>query len=401
MHFDALFVHNTQSLTTKVKKVNMKKSTLIKVLISLIVILLIFVGINVLTFTAIVKKQLKSPLYPEARAYMACAEKINDMYILPLSHMTHWEHPITKPFYAIRDKLYNKGLSLFPKNEGEREVWWYKIHFLEYLDLVDNNLYAYQRKFDYAIPKFVFSKVNRFHDWDNELYSHIQPMANEKITDKELQKYKLNRFVEVAESYVSEDSLLVLVPGFKQTWKGPPLIHWVSDKEVEKYDKVYQTYINLLEYSKKYDKPSYDYFYNDITNRMAGWFLAYDVSKEIMMSRFYNDKLICDDFYLKLYNDNHKIMKDYYDKNGGNLSYGVRARMSMASSEVIPIIACKFHDCPNFKDYSSYAFLKIKEYNHFSTWEQVKNNELSGLEQEKRYDELKRTKNILKNTNKE
>lgn len=370
----------------------MKKKNL---LIGLIVVLTIFVGINVLTFTAIVKEQLKSPLYPEARAYMACAEKINDMYILPLSHMTHWEHPITKPFYAIRDKLYNKGLSLFPKNEGEREVWWYKIRFVEYLVLVDNNLFAYQRKFDYAIPKFVFSKVNRFHDWDNELYSHIQPMANEKITDKELQKYKLSRFVQVAESYISEDSALVLVPGFKQTWKGPPLIHWVSDKEVEKYNKVYQTYLNLLEYSKKYDKSSYDYFYNDITNQMAGWFLAYDVSKEIMMSRFYNDKLTCDDFYLKLYNDNQKLMRDYYVQNEKKLSYGVRFRMSMDSSEGIPIIVCKFHECPNFKDYTEYVMNDIKKRYPNATWESIEKSEYVSLEEEKRYDELTRVKKVL------
>lgn len=330
----------------------MKKSTLIKVLISLIVILLIFVGINVLTFTAIVKEQLKSPLYPEARAYMACAEKINDMYIFPLSHMTHWEHPITKPFYAIRDNLYNKGLALFPENEGEREVWWYKIRFFEYLDLVEDNLVAYQLNKDFAIPKFVYSKINRFHDWDNELYSHIQPMANEKITDKELQKYKLTSFVQVADSYVKTDSLLVLEPRFisyKKTQRYTPEINWVSDKEVQKYDKIYQTYLNLLEYSKKYDKPSYDYFYNDITNQMSSWFLTHDVSENIIRARYANKKLTCEDKYLKIYADNRKVMKDYYAKNEKKLSFGLRARMSMESGEIIPVLAHKFGHCKNFK----------------------------------------------------
>lgn len=346
----------------------MKKSTLIKVLISLIVILLIFVGINVLTFTAIVKEQLKSPLYPEARAYMACAEKINDMYILPLSHMTHWEHPITKPFYAIRDNLYNKGLALFPENEGEREVWWYKIRFFEYLDLVEDNLVAYQLNKDFAIPKFVYSKVNRFHDWDNELYNHIQPMVNEKIADKELQKYKLTSFVQVADSYVKTDSLLVLEPRFisyKKTQRYTPEINWVSGKEVQKYDKIYQTYLNLLEYSKKYDKPSYDYFYNDITNQMAGWFLAYDVSGNIITSRFYNHRLTCDDKYFELYIDNHKIMKNYYDKNQKKLSYGVRMRMSLESGEMIPAVAHNIEVCKKFKDCTTIEELR-KYYNQYS-----------------------------------
>lgn len=376
------------------EKVN-KKSILKKILIGLLCFIIAFVIINLLIFVPLVKKQLASSMYPEARAYMASAEKINEIYIFPLSHMTHWEHPITKPFYAIRDKLYYKGLSLFPKDEGEREVWWYYIRFDEYLNLVQYNLFTYQRKYKELIPKFLFSKVNRFHDWDNELYSHIEPMANEKITDKKLQKYKLNRFVQVAETYVSMDSSLAIEPGFKQTWRGPALIHWVSDTEVQKYDKVYKTYLNLLEYSKKYDKASYDYFYDDITNRMAGWFLAYDVSENIMLSKFYNDKLACDDFYLKLYADNQKIMRDYYDKHEKELSYGVRHRMSMDSGAMIGIIAYKFRDCENFKDCSKHTLDGLRKYHFASTWEDVKNNELLGLEQEKRYDELKRVKKAL------
>lgn len=376
------------------KKIFENKKLLIGLII-IAVIVLFYAIVTFLTFKTAIDAATKDSNYKEARAYMAAAEEMNNLYIFPLSHMTHWEHPITKPFYAIRDKLYNIGLSKFPKEEGEREIWWYKIYFLEYLDLVQDNLYAYQQKFDYAIPKFVFSKVNRFHDWDNELYSHILPLANDKITDKELQKNKINRFVQVAESYVSEDSVLVLEPSFKQTWKGPPLVHWVSDKEVEKYDKIYQAYIKLIEYSKKYDKPSYDYFYDDITNRMTGWFLAYDVSKEIMMSRFYDNKLTCGDFYLKLYADNQKIMRDYYAKNEKKLSSSVRFRMSMDSSEGIPIIVCKFHDCPNFKDYTEYVMNDVKKRYPNATWKSIEESEYESLKEEKRYNELKLVKQVF------
>lgn len=368
---------------------------IITALIVIIAIILLYTLSIFLTFKSAIDDATRNEYYKEARAYMAAAEQMNESFIFPLSHMTHWEHPITKPFYAIRDKLYNIGMSKFPKDEGEREIWWYKIKYVEYRDLVEDNLIAYEQKKDYAIPKFVYSKVGKFHEWNNELYSHIQPIAKAKITDPDLAKFKLDMYVQAARLYVSMNSLLVLQPGYQHPWQGPPLIHWVSNKEVVKYDKIYQTYLNLLEYSKKYDKPSYDYFYNNIDRRMWGWVLTHEVSENIMMSKFYNDKLTCNDFYLKLFSDNQKIMRDYYKENEKNLSYGIKAGLSMDSSLVIPIVAYAFKNCNNFKDYSRYAFLKEKEYNHFSTWEQVKDNELSGLIQEKRYDELNRVKKAL------
>lgn len=376
----------------------MKKKNLVIGLIIVAVIALFYAISTFLTFKVAIDNATKGTMYKEARAYMAAAEEMNNLYIFPLSHMTHWEHPITKPFYAIRDKLYNKGLSMFPKDEGEREIWWYKIRYVEFRELVEDNLVAYQLKKDYAIPKFVYKKINRFHDWDNELYSHIQPIANAKITDPKFAKFKLDMFVQLARLYVSMDSLLVLEPreiAYQKTGNPIPQINWVSDKEVEKYNKIYQTYLNLLEYSKKYDKSSYDYFYNDVNRRMWGWFLAHEVSKNIMMSRFYNNELICNDFYLKLYNDNQKLMRDYYAKNEKKLSYGVRFRMSMDSSEGIPIIVCKFHDCPNFKDYTKYVMSDVKKRYPNATWESIKKSEYENLEEEKRYNELKLVKQVF------
>ncbi len=367
------------------------------ILVILIVALTIFFIFNFIVFYGVVKSTKNKP-FASARAYMLSAEKINNLYIFPLSHMTHWEHPITKPFYAIRDKLYYTGLSKFPKNEGEKEIWWYKIRYVEYRELVEDNFVAYQLKKDYAIPKFVYSKVNRFHDWDNELYSHIQPIANAKITDKNFAKFKLDMFVQLSRLYVSMNNLLVQEPSAiskKRTGSGKPLIHWVSDKEVEKYDKIYQTYLSLLEYSRKYEKASYDYFYNDIDRRIWEWFLAHEVSKNIMMSRFYNNKLTCGDFYLKLYSDNQKLMRDSYEKNGKKLSYGIRARMSLNSSTVIPIVACRFHDCPSFKNYSEYVIKDIRKRKPTCTWGSIENSAYSRLEKEKRYDELKRVKKIF------
>lgn len=379
-----------------------------KILLVILIISLIWLILTVLTFKNAIDYATSGKYYKEARAYMAAAEKMNDLYIFPLSHMTHWEHPITKPFYAIRDYLYYTGLSKFPKNEGEREVWWYKIRYVEFRELVEDNLVSYQLKKDYAIPKFVYSKVARFHDWDNELYNHIKPIADSKITDKKLSKFKLDMFVQLSRLYVSMDSLLAIEPRFITYQKIKdfiPKINWVSDKESQKYDKIYRTYLNLLTYSKKYDKLSYDYFYNDINNRRWGWFLAHEVSKNIITSRFYNNKLTCDDFYLKLYADNQKIMRDYYDKYEKTLSYGVRARMSLSTSGLNTFIAYKFRHCKHFSYCSDDVLKSIKELNKEygsednpeKCWKKIVIANISELEKEKRYEELKRVKIILSN----
>ena len=343
------------------------KHTFYNVIKGVILFTIVFTILNLLIFVPLVQKELKNSLYPEARAYMVAAEKINEIYIFPLSHMTHWEHPITKPFYAIRDKLYNTGLSKFPDNEGEKEIWWYKIKYVEFRELVEDNLVAYQLNKDIAIPKFVYSKVGRFHDWDRELYRHIEPIASAQITDEKFAKFKLDMFVQLSRLYVSMDSLLVLEPraiSRQKTRHSVPLVHWVSDKEVEKYDEIYQTYIKLLEYSKKHDKFSYDYFYSDMNRRIWSWFLVHGISENIITSRFYNNKLSCEDKYFELYIDNHKIMKDYYDKFGKTLSYGVRARMSMDSGEIRPAIAYNIQNCKKFKDCTTIEQLR-KYYNQY------------------------------------
>lgn len=369
------------------KKKIFENKKVITTLLVIITIILLYALSTFLTFKSAIDDATRDQYYKEARAYMAAAEQMNETFIFPLSHMTHWEHLITKPFYGIRDKLYNVGLSKFPKNEGEREVWWYKIRYVEYRELVEDNLVAYELSKDYAIPKFVYSKVSRFHDWDNELYNHIQPIANAKITDKKLSKFKLDMFVQLSRLYVSMDSLLVLEPRFiayQKTGYPIPQINWVSDKEVQKYDEIYQTYVKLLDYSKKHEKDSYDYFYNDINRKIWAWFLAHEVSENIITSRFYNNKLICDDKYFELYVDTRKIMKNYYDKNGKNLSYGVRARMSMDSGETIPAVAYNITTCKTFKNCENGTIEQLRQYYSNPPWSNFKSKKVQGISNKKK-----------------
>jgi len=247
----------------------------------------------------------------------------------------------------------------------------------------------------------LYSKVNRFIDWDNELYSHIKPIANAKITDKEYSNFKLDMFVQLARLYVSMNHLLVIEPAaisYDKTGSFRPKIFWISDKEVKQYDEIYQTYLNLLEDSKRHDKESYKYFFNDENRKIWSWALIFEVSNNILVSKFYNKELNCNDKYLRIHSDIHKIIRDFYLKNEKSLSFGKRARFSLYASTFEPFIAYKFRDCNNLKDYSNafinYARNLSPNYANYS-WEDIKNLEYRVLKQDKRQDELILVKNVL------
>ena len=134
--------------------------------------------------------------YPVAKAFMISASSLNTIYIFPLSKIFGWGNPLTWPFYIARDSLYNVGMLFFPKNEGEREIWWFNIRWNEYI----------QVEYDEAVKYGVFTKRGEYprykipmlQNWEQELYVHIEPFANAKISDPELKKEKLSRFVDLA-----------------------------------------------------------------------------------------------------------------------------------------------------------------------------------------------------------
>lgn len=325
-------------------------------------ILLIFFLYNFLIFSYIALKASKEPIYPEARMYLRSAEKINNLYIFPLSRSFGWESPITIPFYAIRDYLYNKGLSKLPVNEGEKEIWWYKIRYIEFRELVEKNLEEYcLNKYP---QQYLYDKKDDFIKWNNELYSHIEPMAKAKIKDKEFRKQKLAVFVDLAVLSQGEDyclsTALELQRQGKFMWPSSRAGVRPNIKEVLKFDKVYNLYISLLDYSKKYEKDSYDYFL--MNRKLWGLELSHNIAQSILLVKFYDYTLDCNDKYLKIFVDAQKEIRDYYYINADSLPFGLKMRFGMDALTTHPMIAYKCRNNPCMKDYIEYILQrKIKD----------------------------------------
>lgn len=329
-----------------------------KILYILSSMIILFIIVNSIVFIGIIQNTVGMP-FASARVYMLSAKKINELYIYPLTDLTGWESPATKPFYIIRDKLYHTGLSRFPKNEGEREIWWYKIKQDEFRTIVYDRVVEYCQN-RYPAP-YLYGKKDEFIKWNNEIYSHIEPLAMAKITDKTFSKQKLSVWVDLAMlSQETNENLSSKLNAQKQGKLEPNAdksgIYPTID-QVQKYDNVYNQYLYLLDYSKKYDKDSYAYFIKN--NKMWGAELIHNIALTNLQAKFNSYQLNCNDKYLKIYADTHREIRDYYFANENNITpYGLKFRLGMDALTTYPMIAYKCRNNPYLKDYIKYIVTK-------------------------------------------
>lgn len=99
-----------------------------------------FLIFNLILFTPIILLSVWKKPYPIARGFLTSSMLVNSVYIMPSTFILGWENPTTWMFYPIRDGLYNAGINLLPKNEGEKEIWWRDIRWVEYAFGVENSI---------------------------------------------------------------------------------------------------------------------------------------------------------------------------------------------------------------------------------------------------------------------
>lgn len=335
-----------------------------KVVFFLIFIFILFIVINFIIFNSAYNKALKEKYYPEAKANLVCAYLINKIYIFPLTKISRWEHPITKPFYRVRDDLYMKGLSLLPPEEGEREVWWYKIRYTEFREVVENHLLEYG--LNTKPRKFLYKKVNYMLNWNSELYEHIELIARAKITDKKYSKQKLLMFITLARLSEAMDKILKMRIERERRVKAG--IHdgnhiYPDDKFVKKFNQVFITYKKLIESSKKHDKESYNYVFSYPKRKVWDAILRHDIALDILQAKQFRIKnFSCSDKYVKVFADAQKEIRTFYYLNKKKLSFGMRQRLGMSTLTIHPFIAYECRYNPDLQDYVRYS---LKEYNDY------------------------------------
>lgn len=383
-----------------------KNRKLLLGLIVLAVILIWWVFSTFLTFKVAIDSATRNTEYKEARAYMASALVINLRYIYPLTKIGGWDDPIIKPFYLLRDKLFDIGYSKFPKDEGEKEFWWYTVKFQEYERCESPALGEWTT---YANPrKYLNSKKDKFIKGVDDLYKHIDLLASAKITDKTdklLAKQKLVEFVILARRYQDSDFILKskleedreAKLGISENYAILPY------SDVPKYEHVYDTYINLLSYSKQHEKESYDYFYSNPVHWLGGDIMAFKVIDDALMSKLYNNKLDCNDKFIKIFTDYHREIREFASKNENNTRISHRLLMDAGTValNVEMLLAYKCQYNPYMKDYIQYCLIRHEQLridttkpDNVKTIDDIKDGIIQEYIREKQYGRLKQLESI-------
>lgn len=368
--------------------------TLKKVFRVAIIAFVLFLIFNLLIFIPVITKEKQDKLYPEARTYMLCANAINTTYIYPLSESFGWDSPITKPFYFIRDKLYNIGYSKFPKNEGEKEIWWFNIKFNEFDKLVENNLCDWGQ--NVPTPSKLISKKDKFISWDNDIYKHINLFAQAKITDKDFAKQQIEILNYVAYMYEYLDHILYRKIEEDRQIKAKIRKNvgiYISDKEVKKYEHVFNIQQNFLTQSKKNKTLAFEYYISKPYIWLFGEMFVHNTSYDILMSKFYSNKLQCNDPYIKVFTESHKKLREYYFEHQDEIPHGLRTNVGGKALSVDPLLAYKCKNNPYMKDYIQYILSKDENKN-ISSIDEIKDNILEGYKEYKDYDRLKQANSI-------
>lgn len=335
-------------------------------------VFILFVIFNIFLFWHVIEKETKNAPYPKARAYMAAAATVNSFYIFPIKTILGWNSPLAVPFYIIRDGLYDKGASLYPKGEGEKEIWWMKIKWNDYIHFDFSELIDYCQ--DNIHKSYSKRDISNFYKWEKELYSEIDLLSKAKITDPEYAKEKLSWFVDLADSTARSSRTIY----YGEKYENPnPLFS--DNKYIKEFTSVYSTYINLKEYSKKYEKDSYNYFFEKDNYKEAQ--LEFHISDFIIISKYNRDVLTCDEPFLKIYNDSHKILYDFYTHNEKKLYGGESIKLQLMLTGGISNIKTggflgnDYRMCSSLKDYVKYADKRMEDHKRYRENEKRIENE--------------------------
>lgn len=337
------------------KEQNRKKRNRIFKFISNFIV--VFFIINLFIFVPLVLKELRSPKYPAARAYLKSAFIINQIYIIPLSKVFGYGNPLTWGFYPIKEGLYKIGISKLPKDEGEREIWWFNIRFVEYKTIVQPDLmdsYTYNDKTYVPLAQW---KVKSLKKWHDELYSHILSWPNAKISDPRLKKEKLIRFVDLAEAYVDSTSVMstkLQITKYYTTGKSTksyPSDHlpYAKPEDVKNYINIINIFERLKLNSAKNDKESYEYF--EKNKRYYEDKFLYIAGLNLVRSESQWGKLSCNTSEINVFVTSNKKLRDFYVKNYDNLKPGEKGTIELLATLGMNLPECKSIEVQKYKDF--------------------------------------------------
>lgn len=267
-----------------------------------------FIALNIGIFTVACASQSIGRPNARAKVFMSAATTMNVVYIFPLYKIFGWDNIVAKPFVLVRNGLYNVGLKLLPKNDGEREMWWFAVKYKEYDDFVNPNIYLYIKKY----KKYTPEHIKTFYNWTDEVYNHIEPFATMKIADKKLREKRFGLFVDVVWEYINGRYLFVSLLGAQN---GDRKLFRKSPKELQRFEEVLKIYSNSKNYTQKYEPEGWNHFYNETLRYHYDNVIQDDIAIKLLKAKLDKCQLSCNDPYIKIYGEARTNLKKYmYDR---------------------------------------------------------------------------------------
>jgi len=251
--------------------------------------------------------------YKHAKVYMSAALIFNHYYTHPLQKVFGLDAPIAKPAIFIRNKLYEKGASLLPKDEGEREIWWARIVGMDYMSLLTDIYYDYGnvKTVEKYPPDYILKKYD-------ELYGHMIPLATLEVKDKKWEHGDDGRIVTVNKFLILYMINKELMLGckyngcefFQETSNNP----FVSDnQEILKLKKAFDAYMDL---TNKFLPNTYKQISINPENEPV---VINTASNELLGADIKNNNFNCESSYTKYFRDTSKqILELFNDPNTSN-----------------------------------------------------------------------------------
>jgi hypothetical protein len=315
-----------------------------------------FVLINLMIFISVFADQCTGKVNRKAKLLMSSAATINIMYIFPIYKIFGWDSPIAKPFCIVRNRLYKEGLKNIPNNDGERELWWFIIRFTEYDRFVMPKL----NKFFWSSIKInpTQKELNKYQAFTEELYKHIYPLGTLKIQDKNLRSRRYNMFIAVVSSYTYGKTLISYKKDELAGKKDSP---YDNDQEIHTDKVLLDLILKQRDYTKKYERESWDYYRNKTVNYYSDDLALFGFSNLIVINKLRKKELTCDDKYLNIYGDTRRILRNYLSDT--KLPVSARKSIDWSSTGIgqDDEAICKL--CPNNK-HLDLLITNVKHYAH-------------------------------------
>lgn len=274
-----------------------KKKNIIK---KIKVIILIFVYLNVLIFSAAIIPNINKP-YPKQKMMMQSSAFITVFYIIPISKVFGNHNIFTIPFYAVRDKLYNTAYNMYPKDEAEKEIQWYAVKDTEYYALYHP---LYLRYFK-TNPKKLTDN-DELWKWTDEFYNNAILLSKESTKQPYFNKYIYRNYTGEIFRYLTNRPLLFLA---RDNYSYQKLLN--DPKEINRFNNILITTEKLKKDFQKENPESLNYFLENSNISPQEFLNKHEVLVYLLTNKKIKTKFSCNDSLLIQYINNRKEMINY------------------------------------------------------------------------------------------